>query len=254
MIDILEDLRKNYFVKAVKLEFEAEGTQPQEADALNEIAKTADLDLTVKIGGCEAVRDIFDTKKLEAKTIIAPMIESPYALKKFVNAVKNIFENIDDIRLFINIETVTALKNFEDIVNSSYFKFVSGTTLGRGDLACSMGLNRENVNCKEIFDIANSISKNMKEKNKEFFIGGGVFSESLPFFKNLSYINGFETRKIVFDKNILNLKNADEGIIKAINFEIEWLKYKQKKFGIIYAQDMKRLESLEKRERSFFHT
>ena len=246
IIDILDDLKTNYFVKAVKLEFEAEGTQLEEAIALKKFAENVGLNLTVKIGGCEAVRDIFDTKKLDAKTIIAPMIESPYALKKFVDAAENIFAD-EYIKLFINIETKTALENIDEIIHSKDFECIKGIILGRGDLACSMGMDRKNVNCEEIFDIAKNLSKKMKNCGKDFIVGGCVSPDSLSFFGGLPYLSGFETRKIVFDKNILKLNNADVGIIKAINFEIEWLKYKQKNFGLHYLKDLKRLEIFEKK-------
>lgn len=246
MIEILKDLRKNCFAKALKLEFEAEGTSFEEALVLKEMAQKSGLELTVKIGGCEAVRDVIDTKKLEAQTVIAPMIESEYALKKFISAVKNIYENVNDIRLFINIETVTALENFDKIINSKNFRYINGIIFGRGDMSCSMGMQRNSVNAPAIFVIAKVLSNKMKNCDKEFIAGGNVTLESLQFFKDLPYISGFETRKIVFDKDILNSKNADNGIIKAIDFEIEWLKYKQKIFGIEDKQTLKRLEFFEK--------
>ena len=119
----------------MKLEFEAEGTSFEEALVLKEMAQKSGLELTVKIGGCEAVRDVIDTKKLEAQTVIAPMIESEYALKKFISAVKNIYENVNDNRLFINIETVTALENFDKIINSKNFRYINGIIFGRGDMS-----------------------------------------------------------------------------------------------------------------------
>ena len=56
MVDILRDLKENHEVVGVKAEFEAEGTRMDEALRLKEVLMKADLGLTLKIGGCEALR------------------------------------------------------------------------------------------------------------------------------------------------------------------------------------------------------
>ena len=61
MLDTLIDLRENHHVVGVKAEFEAEGTRLEEALRLKEVVTKAGLDLTIKIGGCEAVKDMFDS-------------------------------------------------------------------------------------------------------------------------------------------------------------------------------------------------
>ena len=48
------------------------------------ITNKANLNLNVKIGGCEAKNDIFFCKKIKTNSMVAPMIESEYALKKFI--------------------------------------------------------------------------------------------------------------------------------------------------------------------------
>jgi hypothetical protein len=51
----------------------------------------AGVDVAIKIGGCEARRDLHDAKVLGAAKVVAPMIETPYSLKKFVEAVNIIY-------------------------------------------------------------------------------------------------------------------------------------------------------------------
>ena len=218
LLKILEELKEKYFVKSIKLEFEAEGTTFKEAEFLKKLADKTSLELTVKIGGCEAVRDIIDTKKLQADNIIAPMIESEFALKKFVKAVNNVYEKneLSEKKLFINIESLCGYKNFEEITYSEEFKETEGIILGRSDMARSLGLNKDKVNSSEIYEIAKKLSLKMKEMNKKFVVGGGVFDESVVFFKNL------------------------HGIKKAIEFEKEWLQTKQKFFSFSN-EDIKRL-------------
>ena len=91
MVDTLIDLKENHHVIGVKAEFEAEGTRLEEALRLKEVITRAGLDLTIKIGGCEAIKDMYDARTIGVNTIVAPMIETEYAMQKFVQATKFVF-------------------------------------------------------------------------------------------------------------------------------------------------------------------
>lgn len=252
MVDALKDLRDNHHVLGVKAEFEAEGTRMEEALRLKEIVTKADMDLTIKIGGCEAIKDMFEARTIGVGTIVAPMIESDYAMKKFVGAINYVFpkEEQEDIDFLINIETITGFQNLDKMISSPEFASVSGVVLGRVDMTGSMGLSREDINVDEIFQIANSIANKIKDLNKIFVIGGGVSSHSLDFFRRLpqNSLTRFETRKIIFDaKKALNDKFADDGILKAVGFELMWLKNKREYYKMIYDEDAIRFQMLEKR-------
>ena len=62
MLNILKELKKKYSVVGVKAEFEAEGSRLTELLRLKEIVTKAGLDLTIKIGGAEAIRDLYDAR------------------------------------------------------------------------------------------------------------------------------------------------------------------------------------------------
>ncbi len=250
MVDTLIDLRENHHVVGIKAEFEAEGTRLEEALRLKEVVTKAGLDLTIKVGGCEAIKDMYDARTIGVKTIVAPMIETPYAMKKYVQATKFVFpeEERKEIKFLLNLETITGFKNLEEMVSSPYFTELDGIVLGRVDMTGSMGLTREDINSDKILEIAKTLSAKMQNLNKEMVIGGGVSAQSLPFFKELPYLSRFETRKIIFDaKKALNDANADKGILKAVGFELMWLKNKREFYKMIFDEDAARLTMLEAR-------
>ena len=249
MINTLIDLRENYGAIGIKAEFEAEGTRMEEALRLKEITTRAGLDLTIKIGGCEAVKDMHDARTIGVNAIIAPMIESSYAVKKYINSTKMVFpkEEWNEIKFMINIETINGVKYIDDILNNEAANDLSGIVLGRTDLTGSMDMNKNEVDSEKIFYIANEIAEKTQKINKEFFIGGGVSVESLPFFKKLPTLTGYETRKVIFGTKGINNKNADTGIIKALEFELMWLKNKQEFYKTIYKEDENRFKVLESR-------
>jgi len=244
--DNLFDLYENYGVKGIKVDFEAEIVGLEELFSLKDVLNQLDLDLTVKIGGCEAVKDLHEAYSVGAKKIVAPMIESEYALKKFINAAKQVF---DEVSLFINIETKTAYNNLENIISSRYFDELDGVVIGRGDLTESLDLERHNVNSSEVFNIALDIINQVKTRNKTCIIGGHLCPKSIDFFNKLpdNTIDGYETRNVIFDYQKARLTDQIEGIVKALEFEILWTHYKYEKTGLMHSLDKKRLKNLEDR-------
>lgn len=252
MVQTLIDLRENHHVIGIKCEFEAEGTRLEEALRLKEVVTRAGLDLTIKIGGCEALKDMYDARTIGVNAIVAPMIESAYALKKYIQSTKLAFpeEERDEIAFLVNVETITGFKNVDEMLALPEAKDLTGIVLGRVDMTGSMGLSREAINSDEIFEIANTLSIKAIEHNKKMIIGGGVSAHSLPFFEKLpkDSLYKFETRKIIFDaQKALADKDADKGILKAVGFELMWLKNKRDFYGMIHNEDSQRLVMLETR-------
>lgn len=237
LINNLIELKSSFDATGVKAEFESEGATFEEIQILKELGDAAGLKFTLKSGGCEAIRDLKDAAKLHINTVVAPMIESEYAFEKFITGSINILPQNTD--LFINIETITGFKALDAILQNPLSKNLTGIVFGRTDFSGSLGI--KNVEDNIILEFAQKTSQKAELNDKKFILGGGISANSIPFIKQIKYLSGFETRKIVFG----NEKLDNTMIEKAINFEINWLKYKQA-FSPD-PNDIKRLETLSER-------
>lgn len=251
MVDLLKDLKENHHVVGVKAEFEAEGTRLEEAMRLKEVLMKSDLGLTLKIGGCEAIRDMYEARVLGVSRIVAPMIESAYALTKFLAAIDLAFPEDErhDMDFAVNIETLTAFERFSDMLTLPEISRLDGVVIGRVDMSHSLGLGRDDINGPEVLGITRSILAKAKEKSLETAIGGGVSAHSLPIFRELpaGHLDRYETRKVIFGCPAALQDDAEKGILKAVNFELLWLKNKRDFYGMIFAEDRSRIQMLEER-------
>lgn len=250
MMALLTDLKENYGAIGAKAEFEEEGASFEDALRLKEMLMPAALDLTIKIGGCKAIKEMYEVKKIGAKAIVAPMIETCYAAKEYFKALKSVFlqGELQNIESFINIETITGYLNFDEIISLPEMKELSGIVFGRGDMVRSLGLTKDEINSDEMLEFSSSLARKTYKYSKKFIIGGGVSSRSLPFFKKLpeNCLNKIETRKIIFDaQKLLKSDNAKEGILKAIEFELMWIKNKQDFYKVVNDYDSQRIITLQ---------
>lgn len=253
MVGILSDLRENHHVVGVKAEFEAEGTRTEEALRLKEVITRAGLPLTLKVGGCEALRDMYEARVIGVSRIVAPMVETAYALKKFLQAFNTAFpeEERQDVVAAINIETETSIRNFDEMLKDPNLKGLNGIVLGRVDLSGSLGLARDQINSEKVSGLMKDVFARAKNAGLVCAVGGGVSADSLPAFRSLpaGQIDYYETRKVIFGCPGALGENAHKGILKAVEFELLWLKNKRDYYGWIFAEDKSRIEMLEARYR-----
>lgn len=253
MVDALKDLRENHGVVGVKAEFEAEGTRIEEALRLKEVITRAGLNLTLKIGGCEALRDIYEARVIGVERIVAPMIETAFALSKYLAAVKLAVpsEEQADIQFCINVETIDGVKNFGAMLKVPEIARLGGIVLGRVDLTGSMGLSRDDVNSEAVFTLAEQVLLAAHAHGLDGTVGGGVSAHSLAFLRRLpaGALHRYETRKVIFGCPRALAPDADAGILKAVGFELLWLKNKRDYYGLIANEDKNRIAMLESRYR-----
>ena len=126
MRDILKKGKDNFSVIATKAEFEAEGTRTDEMLRLLEIAHEADIGIALKIGGCEAIKDLYESKQFGVDYIIAPMVETPYSLSKYITAKNKVFsiEEAETTKFLFNVETNTTYEKMLDKTSQSLEKII----------------------------------------------------------------------------------------------------------------------------------
>ncbi len=211
---------------SLKQSLEDEAATYKDIKYLRKITKKLGLNLNVKIGGCEARNDINFCRSIKVDALIAPMVESEYALRKFMQSVSNNKKN-----LYINLETITAIKNIKKILNCNDAKFLKGIVFGRSDIAGSLNMKKKDVDKKKIYNLIHDSSNFSKKKKLVVKMGGSITEKSELFIKTLfkkQKVDYFETRNIEIKISEKTFLHFDQIIKKIFNFELELLKIKQK--------------------------
>lgn len=252
MVDLLKKGKEEFGVVSVKAEFEAEGTRMEELLRLVDVARTAGLPLTVKIGGCEAIRDLLEAKQIGVRYVVAPMVETAYAASKYVAAKEIVFtkDEQEDTDFLFNMETITGFENREAMIKEiTKNPGADGVVFGRVDFVGSMGWSRDKINLQETTDFALEIAKMCHTSNKQLVMGGGVSIESVNAIRQVHEIrlDRFETRKVVFDATVALNSDIEHGLLNAVHFELLWLMNKRDYYAHISIEDSKRIEMLSAR-------
>jgi 4-hydroxy-2-oxoheptanedioate aldolase len=223
-VSLLKDLVENHGVLGIKTSFEDEGASLMEVIRLKELCNQAGTKILLKIAGAEAKRDLEDSIMIGVKGIVAPMIESPFALDKFVKSAKSILppDVLSNVQLGVNIETITAYKNFNEMTKADGFKDLYHITLGRVDFVSSMNKDRSYVNSEEILDIATDLFTKSRGMSKRVYLGGAITIDSNDFMKSLftkGLLDKFETRYVMYDPAIA-LNNLNDALLSGQRLEM----------------------------------
>lgn len=174
-------------LKAMKVETEAEGASRSDFNFYRRAAHSLSVPLHVKIGGVEAVSDIKFLHNLGVDGLIAPMVESRFAAEKFFDATDGLgFE-----WRALTIESETAVANLQPIIELAIQAGVTGITIGRGDLAASLGKKGEEDSdyvLKTVADVATIVNEagirltiggNMQISSVQRIIESGILFDAL---------------------------------------------------------------------------
>lgn len=252
MFSILERGRDKFGFVGVKAEFEAEGTRPDEFFRLLELARRADLRVALKIGGCEAISDLFASKLYGVDYIIAPMVETPYALSKFIDAKNKTHNEFEQQRtdFLFNLETETALQNFHAMAPTARDN-LDGVVFGRVDFTLSRALARTDVNQPSITEAVLGVARTCADLDLELVVGGSVSTDAIEPLRKIQAVrlDRFETRKVIFDGPAIERADIEDAINAAVEFELCWLKNKREYYAAAADEDASRIKMMEARVR-----
>lgn len=240
----LSEIAEKYGIIGIKQSFEDEGVLLDDVISVRRITELCNLMSFVKVGGCEANSDIYNCLRLGVNGIIAPMVESSFAVSKFMDCWD------PRAQYFIVIESKTSYSNLDEILETAQHK-LTGIIIGRSDLSKSYNINKSEVDSDFILDITEDILVKAKKYNLLTTLGGNVSVKSSKFIEKMyqsNLLNRVETRNVVIELNDHNVPNINVVIQEAINFEIMLLKNKLQNTSYLSEDYIRRIELLSLRK------
>ena len=239
---------KELGICAVKAEFEAEGASFRDLLRLRRFTAEQNIPLHLKIGGVEALRDLKDALDLGVDGVIAPMVESPFGVVKFAEAVESVFGRR---RLFksINIETREAVERVDDILEVALGK-IDNVTIGRTDLSRSYFDLVIQPDSPFILDLIDRLSYKIQSVGLDLTVGGSLTSESVRIFSERKErlgdrVSSLETRKAIFPTE--RMLQEKDVLKESLRFEEIYLRFKLECEAWLSRVDQERLTKLKSR-------
>jgi len=244
LADQLSRLRQEYDLQGIKAEFEAEGSSFRDLMRLRRLTDKANIRLFLKLGGVEGLRDIKDSLEIGVDGLIAPMVESPFGVKKFVDAVDSIYKE-KTVHRSINVETKGAVEQIDEILNFAKGK-VDNVTVGRTDLCASYFDPAIQPDSDFIFTLLEELGNKIATAGMTMTVGGSISQNSVELFLNhqakwQELIWQFETRKVLMPSKMMLKPNAIE---EAFRFEELYILSKQALGELFMESEMARLARL----------
>ena len=247
-------LRDEFGVTGIKAEFEAEGSTQTDLIRLRRITMAAGMQLHLKIGGVEAVSDIRTSVELGVDGLVAPMVESPFGLKKFLEAYRSVY-GTERIALSINIETAGAVAALDGIIALAKAEGSSGPavddfTIGRTDLSASWMDPAIVPDCPFILDKVREISAKAASAGIPSTLGGSISAATAELLRKrpeiVEHVVDIETRKVIIPK--ASFLAGEEALDEALHFEEVWILSRAEVNHLAVGSDIKRLEKLRARQ------
>jgi hypothetical protein len=190
---ILKNGKDNFGFVSLKGELEAEGLSQIDVAKEAIIAARNGLDYLIKIGGAEAKSDLQYLIDIGITSVVAPMVESPFAIQKYMEMLPDgAFEHVA-----VTIETVTAVDNCELIIDTG--SKLTEVTIGRTDLTASYG--GKDVESDRTISMVKRVARKAKSKGLHVTMGGSISKRTVETLLSdpelYSLIDCIETRKVV---------------------------------------------------------
>ncbi|MGP2657657.1 aldolase/citrate lyase family protein [Malaciobacter sp. WC5094] len=241
-------LRDEYNLQGIKAEFEAEGSSFRDLMRLRRLTSKAGVNLYLKIGGVEAVRDIRDALEIDVDGLIAPMVESKFGAKKFYDSLQKVYGN-HIVHTTLNLETKNAIEQFDELLEFANNKF-DNITIGRSDLAASYFDKDINPDSNFTFELLQSIGQKVRNSNLTFTVGGSLSAKTVDKI-NTEYtdlkeiIYKLETRKVILPT--ISFVEKEKAIKEALKFEELYILSKKEFSDVQIGSEIARLTELKRR-------
>lgn len=178
---------------SLKGEFEAEGLSREDVAIEVHFAARHGLDYLVKIGGCEAKSDIDYLVRLGITSVVAPMVESVFAMEKYMAALTpGHFHHVG-----VTIETISAVERIDAILDAG--TSLTNATIGRSDLTASF--KGQGVDSLETIQKVKTVARAARKRGLDVTMGGGVNLKTLRLLREdeelADLLDHVETRKAI---------------------------------------------------------
>ena len=180
-------------IVSLKGEFEAEGLSRDAVAAESAYAARHGLPYLVKIGGCEAKSDLRFLMAMSIRSVVAPMIESPFAMRKYQEMLPDgAFDHVG-----VTIETADAVARIQEILDAGVR--LTEVTVGRTDLTASF--SGAGVNGAKTIDMVKAVARAARARNLPTTMGGAIDAATVQLLRQddelRELIACVETRKCV---------------------------------------------------------
>ena len=180
--------------------------------------------------------------------LIAPMVESPFGVVKFVSAIESVF-GLRKIHKSINIETRGAVDQIDEILSVAQGK-IDNVTVGRTDLSQSYFDSKTQPDSPFILDLIERLSYKIQASGLTLTVGGSLTSESIRLFQQRrdglgNRVSSMETRKVVLP--VEKMLEQEGALKESLHFEELYLRYKLECGAWLSRSDQERLDKLKTR-------
>lgn len=253
------EMRSLYGVFGIKMEFEVQWATFNDGVRLTLIARDAGLvGVTIKIGGPAAYYDLQLAFELDARWVVAPLVDDPHKMIEFLEGYHWVIPDSakSEIRPAVNIETKLAYEALDEVLSVGRQHGLRGVTLGRVDMAKSFWgeeKGRGMIDSSEMLEISKEVCRKARLAGVRVTIGGGIEEGSRENLERLTLIGDldcFETRMVQFPARldlVRDHKQYAAAIRASHQIEDEWLAVKEMYGEHLVSRHRGRREMLRKR-------
>jgi len=227
---------------ALKAGTEFEKQTPEEISWMKHITHNH-FNIRTKISGAEDCANLKALIRMGFTDFIAPLIETSFAVKKFIMAVKWATEGqTQKVKLDLNIESITAYNNILDILECYESKYIRKINIGKSDLSLSMGMKPDD---KEVLIKTAKMIELAKEHGKLTGVGGSINTKTIVKVLEETNPDEVETRNVILYVN--KMKDPVKSIRTALEFEKELVKEEMQYSQFLLRDFNKRISGLNDR-------